>query len=1353
MKRIIYFIFLVMNFINLFSNNKNSLPLYNIRNINISNGLSHNGVTAMMRDSRGYQWICTYDGLNQYNGFDIKSYKNTLSEKEFSSNRIRAIAEDKKGRLWLGTDDGVTVFDYDQDVFYNLSDSNKALSKSKSNFIIRQIVYDKSRDVMLCLSESDGLLEFNMDLSLISHIQYPKMLNANEMCKIGEDNYLLSTSIGLLCYNIKDKKCHSVDNGKIKSSSCLRFSGNNEVFVSSGSSLYNVDVVLDKGVITAVNIKKEINTGYLIKTFEIEYNGRIWIGTVNNGVLIYHSFLNTINPIQFLDYKRISQVLFLDDNNYCISTFDGGVYYYSIHNNVFKKLDFDGLKLPQIVKNNNGSILIRNSRKLYSYDFKRDEVTDYGSVISSKLQNDIKSICKDRFGTLWILTRNNHLYSYNKSQNLKQYDDVKLLLLKDDAPQIFYSDMLGNLWLGYSDNLYRISFNFDNQIDKIESVHQNAMFNSTGISKVRSIYWDEQTSSLLVGTDVQGLYKLYIDKKKPLKDIKVEHYMSDASDKHALSSNFVSCILRDNSGVLWIGTEQGGLCKAIEEKGKRMKFIPFSEDNGLSNNVVKSLLCDKMGNLWIATNIGLNIYRKNSGSFHVYRTSDGLPFDDFWYASTIMNNGTLVFSGVDGLCYFNPNLLPQGEALPQLHIRSFNILNKKVSPNKKFNDRVILKSRLSDNDVLELEHNENSISFDIDAIYSKAASDHYIRFKLEPYSKEWVQIPAKEQRIYFYGLKPDNYRLLLSASNSFDEWTEPMIIKINIAPPFRQSALAYTLYILVALLIVSIIVYYMMRVQKFKYELLAEAIRKRNLEHLNMEKQKFFSNISHELKTPLTLILAPLSVLSERFSMDVDVKDKLAIIKRQAKKMLQLIELSHELQLNERNMLKVKPCAFSFNKFLSGISDDFMFMADYDKKDFVVTVPDKNINVYADYSMIEQIINNLLSNSFKHTNPGDKIGIEVSFNDLLLTVKVFDTGSGISKEDLPHIFERFYQASNQGMNNIGGTGIGLAFTKRLIEMHSGTITVESQLGTGSTFTVNLPIIQNISEVDTDSESEEQDCKMSLCIGDWNLKSIQIDAEYLHSKVYLVEDNTEMRSFLTDILGQFFTVKSFAGAKECLDAMNNEWPDIIISDVMMTEMDGNELCSIIKSDLKTSHIPVILLTACNTVDDEIKGVQAGADAYIPKPFYPKYVLIRICKLLDNRSKLWERFQSGVPLKIGSNLNDFSAKDTEFICSLYEKFNEYLDNEEVDMELLAKEMGINRSLFFQKVKALANDSPYELLKSYRLQRAAELLVKDEYNVNEVCMMTGFKSRTHFSRLFKEKYGVSPSKYKDTVTGSDK
>ena len=314
----------MMTAISMFSSNENILSLCNINNVNISNGLSHNGVTATMRDSRGYLWICTYDGLNQYNGFTVKIYKNTLSENLFNSNRIRCIAEDEYGRLWLGTDEGITVFDYDKYKFYRLSVDNKNEFKSNFNFIIRRIMFDKHRKIMICLSESNGILEYDMNLSLVTNISYPKRLEANDLCAIDANNYLLSSNIGIFCYNTTNKELYKINNDKIKDSSCLRVSRNNNIYISSGSILYDCSHVVDNGILSEIKIHNTFNIGSAIKTFELEDNERIWIGTVNDGVMVYPSDGNSEYQMKLLDYKRISEISFLD-NSYCISTFDGGI--------------------------------------------------------------------------------------------------------------------------------------------------------------------------------------------------------------------------------------------------------------------------------------------------------------------------------------------------------------------------------------------------------------------------------------------------------------------------------------------------------------------------------------------------------------------------------------------------------------------------------------------------------------------------------------------------------------------------------------------------------------------------------------------------------------------------------------------------------------------------------------------------------------------------------------------------------------------------------------------------------------------------------------------------------------------
>ncbi len=476
------------------------------------------------------------------------------------------------------------------------------------------------------------------------------------------------------------------------------------------------------------------------------------------------------------------------------------------------------------------------------------------------------------------------------------------------------------------------------------------------------------------------------------------------------------------------------------------------------------------------------------------------------------------------------------------------------------------------------------------------------------------------------------------------------------------------------------------------------------------------------------------------------MRSKLDIIKRQSDKIIRLIDLAHGIQLSDSNLLKRNDSRFSFNDFIANTVDDFKLMASYDDKSFVVDSPDVDIIVEADNEMLEKIINNLLSNAFKYTRSGQSIKLSYTIEEQNLTIKVEDSGYGISKADIDRVFERFFRARQRGSANVGGTGIGLYFTKTLIELHGGVIDVESELNQGSTFTVSLPIVREQHNIEPKGSTSTENFKEQI-LGELTIERISSESEFKDSMVYIVEDNSEMRQFVSSVISKFFCVKTFANGAECYEAMKEQWPDIVVSDVMMPVMDGYELCEALKSDIKTSHIPIILLTACSTVDDKIKGLKYGADAYIPKPFYPNHMITRIETLLTNRKQLRERFQINMPIVYGET-SSMRAKDNDFLEQLYQIFADNLDNEELDVELIVGEFGINRNLFFQKVKAITNTSPRELLLTYRLKRAAEYLQCGEHNVNEVCDLTGFKSRSHFSRLFKEKYEVSPSQYSKKI-----
>ncbi len=725
----------------------------------------------------------------------------------------------------------------------------------------------------------------------------------------------------------------------------------------------------------------------------------------------------------------------------------------------------------------------------------------------------------------------------------------------------------------------------------------------------------------------------------------------------------------------------------------------------------------------------------------IYRSEQGVPYDEFTYEALSMEN-ILIFASPNNLCYFDPSDLPKKSQTPQLEFTTLEIYGDVVEPTKDFNDRVILDHTLTDGDIIRLKYNENMLSIGVDALYNGDTHSNNIKYRLLPNSNKWIIIPYDSKEITLSGLQHGNYTLEVAASDFFDQNSDTKRLMIEIAPPFWLSTWAFVIYALLIIAVVATILYVIMNMQRLRYRLHIEQMNKHNAEVMNAEKLRYFSNISHEIKTPLTLIVAPLSLLLERFTVDVDVRRKLDTIKRQSDKIITLIDLVQGIQLNDSNLLKRNDSRFCFNDFIANIITDFKYMASVDSKTFIVESQNDRIIVEADSEMLEKIINNLISNAFKYTRSGESIKLCYGLDGNNLTLSVEDSGYGIDSSDVEHIFERFFRAKQRGSANVGGTGIGLYFSKTLVELHNGDINVVSEINVGTKFTISLPIVKEVNTTENDLIINDEDYKDQI-IGELTIEKISSDSEFKDTIVYIVEDNSEMRQFISSIVSKFFHVQLFANGAECYEAMSTQWPDIIVSDVMMPIMDGYELCETIKSDIKTSHIPIILLTACSTVDDKIKGLEYGADAYIPKPFYPNHIITRIETLLKGRKQLRERFQINIPIVYGETSNT-RAKDNDFMERLYQIFSENLDNDELDVEAIVSEFGINRNLFFQKVKAITNDSPRELLYSYRLNRAAEYLQSGEHNVSEVCYMVGFKSRTHFSRLFKEKYGVSPSQY---------
>ncbi|MFR9498707.1 MAG: two-component regulator propeller domain-containing protein [Rikenellaceae bacterium] len=1302
--------------------------------VGIANGLSNNDATALYRDSRGYLWIATYNGLNCYNGYVVTSYKNSINNRLLPSNRIRAINEDSQGRLWIGTDEGLVLYDYDYDDFI-------VGEKFDNGGIIRDIeIVD---NLIYAVGESRGVSVYDMQLNFISchHPSEDLVFNQSVVC---DNSLLIASSNGIVEYNIGEGRFVShLKEDDLYVNAIIASSRPHTIYAGTTVGLVEVGVAESPLGQVELSIVDHRYTTAKIKCLAEDHDGNVLIGSTFDG--FFYDFNNATHSAKgkrYLTDNRMSDLLVIGNGDIWASTFNSGIYKFSCDADTFKSPAEERiLKMTLINFIDDDRLIIRSEDIIHLYNTASGMYEETPAALQQLFSNNDARHLVDVRQRVWVISTEGCFRYDFKTDRVEFIGSSPLLAAKTTPPTTISQDSDGNIWLGYIGDMLKLYVDENEKITHGESILDNSYFKDRETRRVRVIYHDEKDKTTWVGTDLEGLFVLPTAQHLPVADIKQHTY--DITNQSSISSNFISTIMRDNSGVMWIGTEQGGLCR-VDEGGETLSFKHYVEEHGLSNSVVKSILCGSDGLLWIATNVGLNSFDPAREQFHSYRVAEGLPFDEFLYSCAASKDGELFFTGINKFTYFDPEALPKDEALPQLYFSDLKIYDQTIKPNVPYENKVVIDRRLRAGDSFTLEYNQNSFSIAVDVNYDKNRSYHHYHYILEPATSKWSTTHVSNNVISFNALQAGRYTLRVKASNSYGAMTPEKQLYIRIKRPLWGSVGAYVIYSLLILATIASIVYFMMHTQALRHKLSLEAQEKESLRVANIEKQRYFSNISHELKTPLTLIAAPLAILTDRFKLDLNIKANLAIMQRQVRKMLQLIDLAHGIQLSDENLLELKRERFFMRDLLQDISEDFDLLAKFDNKLFRVEYPCQVLNVVADRAMMEKIINNLLNNAFKYTVADDTITVSYSCEGQMLLLRVTDSGAGIMSEDLPRIFDRFYTSKSIETKRVGGTGIGLAFSKYMVELHGGVISVESEYGKGTTFMIEMPIVESQKNIDEYNPSDDLVDQCSLILGSLEMDDeIEVDAAIGERLVYMVEDNGEMRAFISEIISRYFKVQSFASAKECLSAMESQWPDIIISDVMMPEMDGDKMCEIIKSDLKTSHIPIILLTARYSVDDKIKGIELGADSYIGKPFYPKHLITRINSLLRGRQRLYEQFQRGLPFIQSSDMGGVSQRDSELLASLYALFDKNLENDEIEIDSFAFELGLNRSLFYSKIKALTDISPYELLKNYRLQQANKLLLSGQYNINEVCDMTGFKSRTHFSRVFKQHFGTPPSR----------
>lgn len=1342
--------------------------------ITISDGLAHNGVTSILEDSNGYLWFGTFDGLNKYNGYDLKTYKNTIDNTLLANNRVRSLIQDAKGNVWIGTEEGISIYNYNKEHFFKVQIPELTYAVA-SGPTIREMLYNEYDRVTLCATERNGVLIFNGDYEFQGQF-YPKKINSYDKIiffggvALNRTDYLFTSSAGLFMFSLKDKKfkrilsfdyCNSIT--QIDESLYL-------LTLLKGAAIVGIDY--QKGRAASFSLVKRIFEDNDLKTTLLDSLGNLWLGTSKSGVVKIEDFKKGLYNSNFEIKKynndlRTSCLISTSKNTCWVGTFNNGVYKFNIDKNPFK--NYKALGESSEVSSSSSSSSSSYVNHIQPIDSTRFYVTSPLGGLSlfntlknkfepiqlkplKRLSQKISAIFIDSKKNIWVrIVGRPGLGKISKNGNYKEvFIDDTFKSPGFALTRAFTEDEFGNIWFCTNQDVYRILVGEDDKIKGVESLNNSKLFKNNKVTQIRYVYSDPLYNLVWVATDADGLLRIKNKKNVPLEELFFDQFTKNVSEELSIPSNFITSINRLPNNQLWVGTEGGGLCRVKESNSDKAKFLHFGEKEGLSNHVVKSIL-NELGNnvIWVSTNIGLNRIDLSDMSVRTFGVSDGLPFEDFWFEAKALKNGNMVLSGTNGFCYFNPKDIPQVEELPNIEFQNFKLYNQLIKPGDTIGGKVVLENRINNLDTISLNYDQNVFSLDVISLHYSNPDNHKLKYKLLPISNKWVEVPSSKSTIYYNGLQPGEYELKVMGSNSLNDWTVPKTLKIVIDPPFWKTTVAYCFYTFFIFLIIIVVRKNALRIQSLRHDVEIEQMALNNIKASNEAKLQFFSNISHEIKTPLTLISGPINNLYERFKKNEIITSELTMVKRQIKKVFQLIEQVQDFRKSEVNLLDMNYTHFKFNEFIEDLVNDFKFFAEADNKKLDLIAESQDIIVSADKDKLEKIFNNLLNNAFKFTNANDSVSLAFKASGKDLTVVVSDTGKGIDSVDLAHIFERFYQSHKKQKVHLSGSGIGLAFSKKLVEMHYGFIDITSEINKGTEVKVKLPVVkqQSVGGIKKTVELPEEK-EVDIEVAFWDRKipfNVSSSGDFSESLVYYAEDNPDMRMYVKELLSKFFKVESFNNGQACLSAMETQWPDLVISDIQMPELSGLDLCLKIKSDIKTSHIPVILLTALSNIENHLKGIRDGADAYIKKPFNAQQLITTTEALLQNRKQLRERYQIGIPL---TKENKNSRNDNAFLDKLYSLIEENLDNKEFDSNSMAKELYLNRTHFFQKVKTLTNQTPFEILRNYRLKKAAELLAQKQLSVNETYLMTGFKSRSHFSKIFKEKYGVSPGQYADKI-----
>lgn len=1323
------------------------------RTLDMKEGLSQGTVFAVTQDQVGHMWFGTRDGLNKYDGYQFTVYRhNAQKSTSLVGNDIRVLYFDTLLQtLWVGTLQGLSKYDATADTFQNYT-STQGLSANS----IRCVQRDSKGRLWVGTADGLNLLQDDGQRFLPIPLVFPNNID-REIIAIIEDsegNILIGVDNGL--YQLVEQV-----SGEFSASPLV----NKEKFSLSD---YRIQALLegDAGQLwmgtrsggvylwdrqsNQIKIFKDEEgsnhplSSNGVRVLAKESNGIIWVGTFV-GLVQYdpktgdyhHFFADDQDPIH-LRSRSIRSIFFDERGGLWIGTYHGGASYYD----------------PALSR------------------FQHFEHLANGNSIS---HNVVSSFLEDENGNFWIGTEGGGLNFFNRSSgkytiyrpqagqdNSLSGNNVKTII-KDES----------GLWIG----TFRQGLNYlDLNTKRFRHFkHKPEVPNSISNNNVYSLL--KEGDRLWIVTYGGGLNVMNLSTNQ------FEAYQADPADSTTISSNNGRVIFKDSRDQLWIGTESGlNLIKRTSVRDTNLQFqcfIPdkkvyalyedeqqtlwigtfsnglfalnladlslqqYTEMDGLPGRAIFGIEQDEKGKLWLSTNNGLSKFDRENLVFTNYNYSNGLQNLQFNYnAHYRTRSGELLFGGDNGFTLFEPAEIISDSFIPPLIFTDLRVYNQKVDVGDKSG---LLPRALNEVDELTFKYNEAIFSIGVAALDYFNPSNIQYTYKLEGLDNDWNNKVGKTEASYTIQ-RPGSYLLRVKASNSYGIWSEgERNMKITVLPPPWLSTTAFVIYSAILLLIFYGIWYF----TRLRHRLHLEQLAKEKEKELNEVKLRFYTDITHEFRTPLTLILGPINELLDKHSGN-GISAQLQSVKRNAERLLKLVNQILSFRKLEAGHENVQALQTDMVPFLHDLFSSFEETAKLRKISYDFHSSTSELVAWFDPEKMEKVVFNLLSNAFKFTPDRGVIKLEVDKKEDHLQIRVSDSGNGIKKELHEQIFKRYYEKVAIPFSKWKGSGLGLALSKQMIALHQGKLWVESEVGKGATFFVELPLGK-----DHFKAGELVDGKL---VAPLPSPTLQVEAPKVADEqpslapiiqavakapaILLVEDNTEILQYLEEIFQGTYRIFTAVDGEEGLRKAAEQNPDLIISDIMMPNMDGTTLCSKIKSDIKTSHIPVILLTARAAQPFKNEGLETGADDYITKPFNPSELRLRVRNIIRTRKIIREKFvrvMNFEPKEV-----TVTSADEQFLRNALEIAEKHIDNSKFTAEQFAYELAVSRPLLFTKMKALTDQTPNNFMKALRMKRAAQLLEQRKLNVSEVAYKVGFRDTRYFSKCFQKQFNKTPSEY---------